>query len=120
MIDRLIIMLIPIITLMIPLAKILPPTYRWRIRSRIYRWYDQLRELDFDTDQVIDTAQAQALLEQLNNIEYEVMRVPIPKSYAENQYNLRLHLRLIRERLEHKRAQTESEVETQSMPAKPQ
>ncbi len=106
LIDRLIIMLVPIITLMIPLTKILPPTYRWRIRSRIYRWYGQLRELDFRTEQVTDAIQAQTLLDELACIEYDVMQVPVPKSYAENQYNLRLHLRLIRERLERKLIET--------------
>lgn len=102
LIDRLVIMLVPIITLMIPLTKVLPPTYRWRIRSRIYRWYGQLRELDFRAEQITDIDQAHALLADLARIEREVMQVAVPKSYAENQYNLRLHLRLIRERLEHK------------------
>tara|TARA_R110002167_G_scaffold163319_1_gene360169 strand:+ start:3215 stop:4543 length:1329 start_codon:yes stop_codon:yes gene_type:complete len=105
LIDRLVVMLIPIVTLMIPLGKILPPTYRWRVRSRIYRWYEQLRDLDVKTDAVIDPAGIETLLEQLAEVEREVMQVPVPKSYAENQYNLRLHLQLIRQRLERKQAQ---------------
>ncbi len=106
LVDRLIVMLVPLITLMIPLAKILPPTYRWRIRSRIYRWYDQLRSLDFRTEMSSDPAHTRQLLEELTEIEKDVMQVAVPKSYADTQYNLRLHIRLIRERLERKLMQT--------------
>ncbi len=100
LVDRLIVMLVPLLTLMIPLAKILPPTYRWRVRSRIYRWYDQLRSLDFRAENIVDKPQAKLLLDELMTIEKDVMQVVVPKSYADAQYNLRLHIRLIRERLE--------------------
>ncbi|MCW8885935.1 MAG: hypothetical protein OQK12_11910, partial [Motiliproteus sp.] len=102
MLDRLIVMLVPLITLMIPLAKVLPPTYRWRVRSRIYRWYDQLRSLDFRAEATNDVTGVQELLQELLDIENDVMQVVVPKSYADTQYNLRLHIRLIRERLERK------------------
>ena len=110
LIDRLVVMLIPIVTLMIPLSKILPPTYRWRVRSRIYRWYDQIRDLDFRTEQVNEREEAMALRQELHAVEREIMQVPVPKSYAENQYNLRVHLRLIDDRLQQKieQAQTHS------------
>lgn len=100
LVDRLMVMLVPLITLLIPLSKILPPTYSWRIRSRIYRWYDQLRDLDFRAESISSEANAQALLEELEKVEKEVMQVTVPKSYADNQYNLRLHIRLIRDRIE--------------------
>ncbi|HEY5717066.1 MAG TPA: TAXI family TRAP transporter solute-binding subunit [Motiliproteus sp.] len=100
LVDRLIVMLLPLITLMIPLMKILPPTSRWRVRSRIYRWYDQLRDLDFRTSAANSPAQIHQLLSELEHIEQDVMQVTVPKSYADAQYNLRLHLRLIRERLD--------------------
>jgi len=100
LVDRLIVMLLPLVTLMIPLMKILPPTYRWRVRSRIYRWYDELRDLDFRTSAATGAEQTHALLAELEHIEQDVMQVRVPKSYADAQYNLRLHIRLIRERLD--------------------
>jgi len=33
-------------TLLLPLGKIMPPTYRWRVRKKIYRWYRELQALD--------------------------------------------------------------------------
>lgn len=102
LVDRLIVLLIPLLTLMIPLVKVLPPTYRWRIRSRIYRWYDQLREIEYQSESSEEYKQIETLLNELHSIEKELMMTDIPKSYAESQYNLRLHIRLIRERLEWK------------------
>ncbi len=104
LIDRLMVMLVPLVTLMIPLVKILPPTYRWRVRSRIYRWYDQLRDLDFAVDALNNGTESATLFDRLHQLEKEIMDVEVPKSYADTQYNLRLHLRLIRERLERKSA----------------
>ena len=36
LIDRLKVMLIPLLALLMPLVKLLPPVYQWRVRSRIY------------------------------------------------------------------------------------
>ena len=48
MLDRLKIMLLPMLTLLFPLMKIAPPAYRWRIRSKIYRCYKVLHDLEPD------------------------------------------------------------------------
>jgi len=48
LVERLIIMLVPLITLMFPLFKIAPPAYRWGIRRKIYRWYKELKQVEDD------------------------------------------------------------------------
>ena len=48
--DRLKILLIPLLTLMIPLFKGIFPLYRWSIRSKIYRWYDEVQDLDLSLE----------------------------------------------------------------------
>jgi len=99
MIDRLKVMLLPFIALLLPLFKVLPPLYRWRIRSRIYRWYEELGN--------IDTALADgfspALLDDIERIEMEIRKVQVPLSYAQELYDLRLHLALVREQVEKKK-----------------
>lgn len=96
LVDRLKVLLLPFIALLLPLFKVMPPLYRWRIRSRIYRWYDSLAE--------IDTALADGfsphLLEDLDRIGMEVRKVNVPLSYAKELYDLRLHLVLVREQVE--------------------
>ena len=92
LVDRLKVMIIPLITLMIPLAKILPPAYRWRIRSRIYRWYKDLIRIEREVlaaDSIIEKSQ---LMEQLDTMRNEVRELHVPLSYTDEVYNLRLHI----------------------------
>src|SRR5205823_14936280 len=44
LLDRLKILVLPFLALLIPLFRIAPPLYRWRVRSKIYRWYASVRE----------------------------------------------------------------------------
>lgn len=99
-VDRLKVMLIPLLALLIPLARMFPPTYRWRVRSRIYRWYRELRELDPGPGvERLTSAQRDERLASVGRIEAEVTAVPTPLSYASELYDLRLHIELVRERL---------------------
>lgn len=93
LVDRLKVMLLPFIALLIPLLKVMPPLYRWRVRSRIYRWYDELNRIDEALEGDFDPQ----LLNDLDRIENEIRKVHVPLSYADELYNLRMHLRLIRE-----------------------
>ncbi len=100
LIDRLKLMLLPLIALILPLAKVLPPTYRWRIRSRIYRWYDELHDLDKETRTNTHSELINRSIEKLNAMEQEVLQIEVPLSYAEELYNLRLHIDLLRRQME--------------------
>ena len=93
MIDRLKVMLLPFIALLIPLFKVMPPLYRWRVRSRIYRWYDELSRVDIALVEGVN----QTLLDELDRIENEIRKVHVPLSYADELYSLRMHVALIRD-----------------------
>lgn len=96
LIDRLKFMLLPLLALLLPLMKVLPPTYRWRIRSRIYRWYEELHELDVWLKKDETEENLREALKVVNDMEQEVREVEVPLSYAEELYNLRLHIDLLR------------------------
>jgi hypothetical protein len=102
--ERLMVMLLPLLALLIPLVRIMPPVYRWRIRSRIYRWYRELLSIDpamgGKDGASATTADREAGLRELARIEDEVAKVQVPLSYADQLYTLRMHLQLVRERLE--------------------
>ena len=46
LIDRLLISLLPVLAILLPLIRIAPPLYAWRKRSKIYRWYGELKFLE--------------------------------------------------------------------------
>ena len=98
LIDRAKIMLIPLIALLFPLIKLAPPIYRWRIRSRIYRWYAILKGMDqrlFDSSM----SELQQFEHQLLEMEAELSELDVPLSYMQEFYNLHLHIDLVKRRL---------------------
>lgn len=97
LVERLIIMLVPLVTLMIPLFKIAPPAYRWGIRRKIYRWYKELKEIEEDWNaRGREQADRAAVIQRLDDIQDQVGHVSIPLSYAEDLYHLRLHIGFVR------------------------
>lgn len=99
-IDRMIVMLIPLLALIIPLVKILPPLYRWRIRSKIYRWYKELQEVDdIMHEQQLSAKKIETLQNNLLQIQNEVNKVQTPLSYADQVYNLLIHIDLVKKNL---------------------
>ncbi len=96
--DRLKILLLPLFALLIPLVRVAPPLYQWRVRSKIYRWYGEVREIDamLLADAPADRAR---LDERLRVLEREVASVSVPLAYTGEQYHLRLHIRLLQEEL---------------------
>ena len=99
LIDRLKIMLVPLLTLLLPLVKIMPPMYRWRVRKKIYRWYRELQLLDDAAHTHPSAGQQAGLIQKLDNLEEEVRKVSVPLSYADELYSLRLHIGLVRDTL---------------------
>jgi TRAP transporter TAXI family solute receptor len=97
LVERLLIMLVPLITIMIPLMKIAPPAYRWGVRRKIYRWYKELRDLEAEL-YADDTPEKRAeLARRLDDIQRQVGHVHVPLSYAESLYHLRLHIGFVRQ-----------------------
>ena len=101
--DRLWVVLVALAALIIPLSKIVPPLYVWRIRSRVYRWYGQLRaveqELESADPKRCDEVRAD-LLRRLDDIERRVNHISIPLSYADALYGLRSHINFVRQRVQ--------------------
>ena len=96
LLDRLKILILPFLVL-IPLFRVAPPLYNWRIRSRIYRWYAAVREIDAVIEQEANAGDAEAAMKRLKEIEKEVASVSVPLSYTGELYQLRLHIGFIKE-----------------------
>ncbi len=100
LVDRLKVMLLPLIAVLLPLMRLTPPLFRWRIRRRIYRWYTELREVDPEVQPTTPSrSRVESALEKVARIEHEVKHLSVPLSYADQLYNLRLHIDLVRGRL---------------------
>ncbi|MEO8132602.1 MAG: TAXI family TRAP transporter solute-binding subunit [Betaproteobacteria bacterium] len=97
LVDRLWLTLLPVVALLIPLGRIVPAIYRWRVRSRIYRWYAQLKELELDLDDNTAPEKLQELLDRLDQIESAVNSINTPLAYTDNLYAFRLNVNFVRQ-----------------------
>ncbi len=95
LIERMWLVLAAIVAVVIPLSRLVPPIYQFRIRSRIFRWYGQLRDLE----DRIGREPADELREALDRLDARVGRIQVPLSYADELYALRSHIRLVRARV---------------------
>jgi TRAP transporter TAXI family solute receptor len=96
--DRLKVLLLPFAALLLPLVRIAPPLYQWRVRSRVYRWYAAVREID--QAMLSGSPDLPSLRSRLAELESDVASVSVPLAYTGEQYHLRLHIRLLQEELE--------------------
>ena len=86
-----------IIAILLPLSRIVPPLYAFRIRSRVFRWYAQLRQIE-DRMQS-GSGSREELLQALNQLEVRAAKVKVPLSYADELYALRNYIEMVRKRL---------------------
>ncbi|WP_229491771.1 TAXI family TRAP transporter solute-binding subunit [Massilia sp. HP4] len=100
--ERLWVVVVALTALLIPLSKIVPPIYVWRVRSRVYRWYGELRAIEQALEDAgIDPGDAvrKDLLRRLDGLEDRVNHISVPLAYADELYRLRSHIHLVRERI---------------------
>ncbi|EHR72542.1 TRAP-type uncharacterized transport system, periplasmic component [Burkholderiales bacterium JOSHI_001] len=95
LVDRMWVVLLSIVAVLIPLSRVVPPLYEFRIRSRVFRWYGQLRSLEAAVGQ----RSAAELLDELDQLDNRVGRITLPLSYADELYALRAHIELVRQRV---------------------
>ncbi len=95
LVDRMWPAILTIVAVLLPLSRVLPPLYTFRIRSRVFRWYRQLREVE----EAIGRRPNEELLHELEAMEKRVALVTVPLSYADELYSLRTHIHMVAERL---------------------
>ena len=100
LVDRTWVMLLPVLAVLIPLARILPALYGWRVRARIYRWYGRLKEIELQLEERQDAPALHEMASRLDDIEQAVNRIPTPLAYSANLYSFRQHIDLVRTRVQ--------------------
>jgi hypothetical protein len=83
-----------ILAVLLPLSRIVPPLYQFRIRSRVFRWYGQLREIENRLQ--AEPKEAGAVVRELDELDNRVGRITVPLSYADELYALRNNIDVVR------------------------
>ena len=95
LVDRMWIVMLSLLAVLIPLSKVVPPLYQFRIRRRVFRWYRQLREVE----EAQGSRPADELIKELDAMDDRVGRVHVPLSYADELYALRNNIQMVRQRI---------------------
>jgi len=99
-VERTIILVVPLLVLLVPLMNFLPQFLRWRVRSRIYRYYGELALLERDIRTHAGPLPLDKWRSDLDRIEEAAAQIRAPPSYGSEAYTLREHVGIVRRAVE--------------------
>ncbi len=97
LVERMWLVLGGLLVLMLPLSRVVPPLYQFRVRRRVFRWYARLREVENKLE--AGTGEREVLIKELDDLDRVVNKVAVPLSYAEELYALRNNIYAVRKRV---------------------
>jgi hypothetical protein len=100
LVDRMVVLLIPLFAVLIPVMKIAPGLYNWRVKSRIYKRYGELKFIEAELEADPAKLSRDAWLKRVDAIEQDVNHLPMPLAFSDMIYTLRTHIGLVRKIIE--------------------
>jgi len=99
LIEKLLVVLIPLAALLYPVFKLLPQMYDWMMQLRIRRLYDEIRSIESEMEARGPEFDASTLNAKLDEIDQRANHLQLPTVYASSLYIMRSHIDLVRTRL---------------------
>ena len=99
MVDRLLVLLIPLVGVIYPLVRFAPALYGMQMQRRIFRLYGELRFLERDLESYGAGQNIGDLSSRLDRLEEKANRLRVPVFYSNLLYTLRMGISLVRERM---------------------
>ena len=98
--QRLLLLVVPLVAILVPLARLLPALIGWRRRSRLYRRYGELKFLEQDlAARKLGKGELDDALSRLDRIEEEIVETRFPLDFSDRVYTLRQHVDYVRAQL---------------------
>jgi TRAP-type uncharacterized transport system substrate-binding protein len=99
LVEKVLVVLLPLAALLFPVFKFLPQSYDWMMQLRIRRLYDEIRSIESEMENQGTNIDSSALNAKLNLIDQRAHHLQLPTVYASSLYTLRSHIDLVRTRL---------------------
>ena len=103
-INKMALLLLPLIFLLLPLLRVLPGIYAWTMRARVYKNYSELVEIEKAAIGPVAAADLDGLERRLDEVQHSLTEMRLPERYRENAYTMQLHIELVRKRLADRRS----------------
>lgn len=98
-VERLIKVILPILLLALPFIKLIPSFFNWSVKSKLFKCYRALIEVEKQVYQIGSRKSAREFEEMLNGIEEKINAEKIPLSFSNEVYVLREHIELARRQI---------------------
>ena len=98
-IDRLVIVLLPVAFLFGPAIYIFTTIYGWRNRRKLYRWYRELKELEMQVTESPQPEEWERLRTRLDRIDASINKIRVPLAFFPDVYRLKDDVNLVRGKL---------------------
>ena len=98
--QQLVVLLVPVVGMVYPLLRFSPKILLSIQSRRVYKLYSELRLLERELASPGSTKEDNDLTERLDQLHDRASRLWVPTSLTPQLYNLRLHIRLVREEAE--------------------
>jgi len=99
LVDRMVVLLLPLVALLLPLMRIAPAVYTWRVRSKVFRLYGELKFLEDEVRHHYAAERHNEFFDRLDRIEEEASNRHVPLAFTDLVYTLREHINLVRKQL---------------------
>jgi TRAP-type uncharacterized transport system substrate-binding protein len=97
LLQRLLVIVLPIVGILYPLWSLLPRIYRWQMQRRIFRLYGELRLIERTLRRSKDPEERAQMLARMEELERQVLDLKMPQSFSEMSFNLKMHIRALSE-----------------------
>jgi TRAP-type uncharacterized transport system substrate-binding protein len=108
LVERLLIVLIPLLTIVLPITNFLPTIIRQVTERRIFKLYGELKFAETQLESTSSVAHFDQLAAALEDLERRAHRIKVPLGYAQRLYILKSHIALAQEQLEKRRSDATS------------
>jgi TRAP-type uncharacterized transport system substrate-binding protein len=99
LVEPILLVLVPIVGIVIPLARTLPQLFGAVVRQRILRLYGELKLLELELETRPAAAPIDDLVRRLDELELRAGHLRVPLFYSQPLYTLKQHVRRVRERM---------------------
>jgi hypothetical protein len=99
LVERLLLALLPVVGVLVPLARLVPAAYGAVMKRRIIRLYGELKMLEADLEGVAPGDPAADLAGRLDELQGRADHLRVPLNFAQRLYTLKQHIELVRDRL---------------------
>jgi hypothetical protein len=95
LVERFWVLLLPLITIVIPIIGLGPATFEWSMRRRIYKWYRELATIEAAAEQAGNEQEVRDLLGKLDELQHRVKRIHVTLPFRRELYALRAHIAFV-------------------------